>query len=854
MTIQNVDWDGSPTLRVRGGGSLDTNTPLVVVDGVKRSLSFVNMAEIESVSVLKDGAATAVWGVEGANGVIVVTTKRGIYNDRSVEVNYSHGYSMVVNQPEYVDGATFAKALNEARYYDGLPELYSGDELKAFEDGSQRDLYANTNWLKEGTRDHALNNQLDIVFRGGGDRIRYYTLVNYKNDFGVLNDNAVNNTDYYNTQMRKYHLSARVNLDADVTKSTKLNFSMMGYLNEKNMPNISSSDIMGNLHHTPSSAFPVKNSNGDWASSHNIGINPIAELYEEGYFKRNTRMLQADFSLDQDLAVITPGLSAKFGVSYDSSATYQERASKDYAYSVASLVLDSESGEYVTSYESLGEETGLSYSTGGLYDQYMRSVLNANVNYQRTFGNHSLSTLVEYRQDAYIPSGRNNSRHKQSILYYGAYNYNDLVMADVTMNYSGTNVLPDGEQFRLYPAVSAAFVASNLSGFDSDVVDYLKVRGSYGVVGNDPFGHDWDTQFWVSGGSYYFGSNNGSFSGLAEGDIPAEVLTLERSFKSNIGVDMQLFKGLNLSVDAFSDKRDQILIDVSALYSTVLGSSVPRENVGAIDTKGLEIAAQWRGKIGNDFNYSVGGNVNFIDSNVIEDGQGYVPYAAMKTAGNPYGQIFGLEAVGFFADADDINNSADQKFSAVMPGDVKYKDQNNDNLIDENDFVAIGNSDEVPSLYYGVNLNMEYKGFALSAVFQGVNGVSTILDTESVYRPMRNNEANLSTWYMEDNVRWTESTKDSATLPRLSTLDNSNNNQVSTLWLRDASYFKLRNVNLSYTLPQSVVQSLKMEQVQVYLRANNLFSIDDVPYLNVEDLTVNYPDLTTFYLGVNFKF
>lgn len=861
LTVQNVDWDGSPTLYVRGGGSLDTNTPLVVVDGVKRSLSMLNMAEIESVSVLKDAAATAIWGVEGANGVIVVTTKRGIYNGSEVEINYTAGYSMVINQPEYVDGYTFAVAQNEALYYDGLSPMYTSDQLAAFKDGSNTDLYANTNWLEEGMRDYALSNQLDIAFRGGGEKLRYYTLINYKNDFGVLDESAVNNTEYYSTQMRKYYLSARVNLDVDITKTTKFNFSMMAYLNEKNMPNSEDSyddygidDIIGYLHHTPSSAFPVKDSNGNWASSNTIGINPIAELYENGYFKRNSRLLQSDFRIDQDLSAITPGLSAVVGVSYDSSATYQEYASKTYSYSVASLVLDSTTGEYATSYDSYSEDTALSYSNSGLYDQYMRTVCDASVNYQRAFGDHSVQSLVQYRQDAYVPAGRNNSRHRQSIMYYGAYNYKDLIMGDLTMNYSGTSVLPEGEQFRFYPAASVALVASNLSGFDSDKIDYLKVRGSYGVVGSDPFGHDWDVQFWESDGSYYFGSGNQSYSGLVEGDIPAEILTLERSYKSNIGVDVQLFDNLFITADAFYDKRDQILIDVSSLYSTVLGTDVPRENVGAINTKGIELSAQWRGKIGRDFNYSIGGNLNFLDSEVVEDGQGYVPYDAMKTAGNPYGQIFGLEAIGFFNDTTDIENSPEQKFSTVLPGDIKYRDQNGDNMIDENDFIAIGDSDTIPSLYYGFNLSFEYKGFGLNAQFQGVSGISTILDTESVYRPMRNNEANLSTWYMEDNIRWTEDTKDTATLPRLSTLDNSNNNQVSTLWLRDASYFKLRNLNVYYNLPQAWVKSLNMSQLQVYLRAANLFSIDDIPYLNVEDLTVSYPDFTTFYLGVNFKF
>lgn len=264
MVKQNTGWTDNAGLTVRGGGSLNGSEPLVIVDGIPRPLEYVNMDEVESVSVLKDGAATALWGLRGSNGVIVVKTKRGQYNTKKMNVNYTFGVGIPVNQPEFVDGYTYAQMKNEALRYDGLEPQYNQEALDAFRDGSRPDLYANTDWMGEALRNHTTNHQLNLSFRGGGKSLRYYALINYKNDQGILNENLTQLSDRYDAQMKKYDLNARINLDIDLTSTTTATLSMFGMLREENRPRTSEGNIFSYLYNTPSAVFPVRTSSGQW--------------------------------------------------------------------------------------------------------------------------------------------------------------------------------------------------------------------------------------------------------------------------------------------------------------------------------------------------------------------------------------------------------------------------------------------------------------------------------------------------------------------------------------------------------------------------------------------------------------
>ena len=317
---------------------------------------------------------------------------------------------------------------------------------------------------------------------------------------------------------------------------------------------------------------------------------------------------------------------------------------------------------------------------------------------------------------------------------------------------------------------------------------------------------------------------------------------------------MTMFKNLSVTADVFYDKRTGSLISAKNLYSAVIGTGIPSMNIGETNSKGLDLGIQWNGKVGKSFSYYIGGTFSYLRTAIDENGEGYQPYDYLYKKGDRIGQVYGLEAIGYFRDQADIDNSPEQKFSEVKPGDIKYKDQNGDGMIDAYDEIPIGHSSTIPGIYYGINLGFEYKGFGIDLLFQGVGQYSTMLNTSSVYWPLRNSKSNISKWYTEDNIRWTEDTKAVATLPRLTTLDNANNFRNSTQWLENGAYFKLRNVNIYYNLPKKVIEPLHINQLQVYLRGNNLFSLDHVKYLNCEDLSVNYPDLMSLFVGVNINF
>lgn len=853
--MQNTGWTDLPALMVRGGGSLNGTSPLIVVDGVPRTMKYINMQDVESVSVLKDAAATALWGTRGANGVVVVTTKHGNYQERDIDISYTHGVGLPVNQPEFVDGYTFAKMKNEALYYDGLPLAYDTDALQAFKDGTNPDLYPNVDWIDAAQRRATANNELSLVVKGGGKKLRYYTTINYKNDLGIFNSNLTGHTDRYKTQMKKYHLNARVNLDIDFTKYTKVNLSLFGVLQENNRPRTKEEDMFSGLYNVPASAFPIRMSNGDWGANTVFNSNPIAEIMDVGSYTTNDGMLQADLHIMQDLSLLTKGLKAELGVSYDNNATFMETASKDYIYSIASQIIDPETGKYKTVFTHGGEDKALSFSNSGLAYQSMRATIDAKLTYDRAFGLHGVKANFLYRQDSHTLSGRNKSSKRQMFAFTAGYNYANRYLVDVVANVSGTSYLSVNDKYRTYPAVSAAWIMSNEAFMKNNkVLDYLKLRASWGRVGNDNIEYDLDKRFWVSAGGYQFQDNPTGVPGLRPGPLSVNNLDIEQSEKINVGIDAVLFHNLSLTADYFRDKRSKTLISSNHIFSSVIGSEIPKQNIGAMKSQGVDIDLRWNGKAGKDFNYYVGGTFSYLDTEIVENGEGYKPYDYLYRKGNRYGQCYGLEAIGFFQDAADIAASPKQMFSDVRPGDVKYKDQNGDNKIDQYDEVAIGHSTRVPGIYYGINLGFEYKGFGIDMVWQGVGQYSKMLDTRSVYWPMRNNNSNLTKWYLEDNIRWTEATKDIATMPRLTTLDNANNFRSSTQWLKNGAFLKLRNLNIYYNLPQKWSNAMKMDNFQIFCRGNNLLSFDHIKYMNCEDLSVGYPDLLSVYFGININF
>ena len=847
--MQKVEYDANPKLFLRG-----SEDPLILVDGYERSLEYISTAEIASVKVLKDGPATAIYGPKGSKGVVLITTKRGKYESKEISINYTHGMEFPINQPEMADGYTYALARNEALHYDGLPLQYNQAMLDALRNGTYPDLFANTDWVGEGLRNHTDNNQLDIMFRGGGKKLRYFTALSYKNDFGILNDKYTKQ-ERYNSQLRKYDLNLRINLDIDLTPTTLVQWTMFGSIKERTRTKEYASTVFPLFYNVPAAAYPVKTSSGNWGGDLVWTKNPIATMADQGYFKANPRVLQADLRIRQDLSALTKGLSAELAIAYDNYAVYKEEGSKSYSYEVNTPIANIVTGgDFETVTRTYGTQGALSVNCWGMTEQYVNAVVEAKVNYERTFGKHGVNVNGIYRQEYWSSLGRNNTTKRLSFIGQAGYSFANKYMIDAVIASVGTSRLPK-DRYRAYPAVSVAWLISkeNFMQKATDVIDYLKLRASWGQAGNDNIDYELDRAYWVEASGYNYTDGVLSQSGLRE-DTPAmRNLTLERVNKYNVGLDLRLFKRLTLTDDAYLHQYDNALIGVENLYSSIYGVNVPKSNMGKYKRQGFEISAEWRDKINKHFNYYVSANISRAKTEVQENGEGFKDYPWMSAKGLPIGQIFGYDAIGYFRDQADIESSPEQTFSQVRPGDIKYKDLNGDKIIDERDKKAIGHSGSIPEWYGGLTLGFEYKGFGMDFLFQGAAGWTRQLNIGSVYQPLRNN-ANISTWYLNKKIRWTEETKDIANMPRLSTLDNSNNYQTSTEWLEDGSFLKLRNVNIYYNLPKKWIAPLRMENCKIYVRGNNLFSLDHISYLNCENMTLNYPDMFSLYAGVNIKF
>lgn len=829
-------YNSQPTIQLRGIGTTGNASPLILVDGIERPIERLSVSEIENVTVLKDAAAVAIYGMRAANGVILVTTKRGEYGKMKVDVKYQHGFTKPFRLPKMVNAPTYALALNEALRNDGLSPKYTEDEIELFRNGSNPDLYPNVNWLDEATRNKGDNNELDLTFSGGNERFRYFSNINYANDFGLIN--PIPSVEDYNTALNFYKLNLRVNLDFKLTATTKIKLNIMGSIDDYNRPNIAPNTLFQRTISIPSAAFPVKTSSGQWGGNLIYkNTNPAASIAASGFTRSQNRLLFADLVLTQDLSVFLKGLSAEVGVGYDNKAEYLDTQSRTFIYEYAG-----------TKY---GENTELSFNKS-LNSMYMNSTLYGKVNYFTQNAHSQFNALLLYFQEDFQNKGRNTHVARQSMVASASWALYDKYFLDATASYAGSSYLSKGDKFRLYPAVSAGWLLSSEKFFPrSEYLDLLKLRASFGLSGNDRMSYELDRQFYTGGDNYYFGNGSSVANSLKEGQMATRNLEPELSRKVNVGLDLIAFKGLNLSIDAFYDYRKNILVAGSPVISQVLGAVAPMVNKGIVENKGIEASLTYTGKVG-DLNYNIGGNFAFARNKIIESGEGYQPYDYLYNRGNSIGAYRGLQSNGFFADEADIQQSKKQSFSVVRPGDIKYVDINNDDQINEYDQKVLGYSTRAPEIYYGFNVAADYKGLGFSAQFQGIEHFQVARTTDHIYWTLQNN-GNISDWYYNGG-RWTSENRENAKLPRLTTQGNNNNFRANDIWMADGSYLKLRSLEIYYSLPSRWIKAVKLSKVKLFARGMNLFSIDHIKDKDPEYMGNEYPTLSSYHLGASLSF
>ena len=855
MQSTGVVWEQMPSMYIRGLKTLNGNNGiLLVVDGLERdnnwqALKYITPEEVESVSVLRDAAALALYGYRGVNGVVNIVTKRGKYDTREINFSYDHAFNYMTRKPELADAYTYASALNEALTNDGKQVRYSQNELNAFKNGTSPYLYPNVNWWEEVFRDRGASDIATLSFRGGSTKMRYYTMMNLQNNRGFIK-NFDTNADY-STQEKYSKANFRTNLDIDLSPKTKMQANIMGILNEFSRPGMGSDNLISKLYQLPSAAFPIRTESGLWGGNTTWGENwnPVALTEGRAYSKGHTRGLYADMSLRQDLSSLTKGLGASVRIGYDNLASYWENHTKGYKYGMAS-VASWENGLPIAGEEITGGKDTEMSGDSKLDWQYRAFNFQMNVDWQRQFGVHSLYSMLLYTYKYDNAKGINNTFYRQNAGWYTHYGFKNRYFADFTLMASASNLLAPDHRWNVSPTVGLAWLISNEKFMQSqNVVDFLKLRASFGMLNTDniPGNGYWNET--VGGGNGYPINNNfGGDGGWHEGRLASVNGTTEKAYKYNAGVDATLFKGLTLTVDGFYERRSDIWVSSDGQNSAVLGASGSYVNAGIVDSWGTEIGANYYKKLGN-VELNLGGTFTYNRSKIIEMLEEPAAYDYTRSTGNPVGQIFGLQAIGYFVDQADIDNSLPQQFGPVKAGDIKYKDMNGDKVINSDDRVAMGYNSTCPEIYYSFSLGLEWKGLGFSAQFQGVGNYTAIL-SGTYYHPLVDNTT-ISNYVYRN--RWTPETPN-ARFPRLTTETVDNNLQTSSLWLADRSFLKLRNCEVYYKLPSSWLNRFWVKNAKVYVRGVDLLCFDSIDQLDPEAMNNSYPATRSIHVGLSVGF
>lgn len=844
--------EASPSMNIRGLGSLNNNGILVLVDGLERSMNSLAMEEIEEVTVLKDATALAPYGLRGANGVILVKTKRGKAGKTDIRVSYQHTITTPTRLPETVDAATYAEAVNEGLSNEGLAPRYTQQEIEAYRSGKYPTLFPNVDWVNETLRSHGQRDQVNFNATGGNKRVRYYSMINFISDRGLLKEADQNSA--YSTQLANSILNVRTNLDMNLTSSTKASVNLMGKLRERYQPGGSSDgDIMWTLYTLPASAFPVKTHNGIWGGSNMYPANPVAQTAATGYSTAHSRTLFADMTLTQDLNMVVPGVSAEFRIGFDAHSETWDNRAKDYLRESniahldnAGIPVDTVNTRYGVDDKQLGFDSWLE-------GQARHSFVQFALNYNKKFNTGKLTSSVRYKQDKRVYLGQYESYMHQEIIANAHYGLLNKYYFDLVMSAAGSSRLPQNHRWGFFPAVSAAWML-NREAFMQDVswMNLLKLRLSYGLTGNDDVWYNMDKYPFNGKGSFVFGDDFIQNGGKGEGQLPSLKGTFEKSSKANIGIDARFLGLIDITADAYFDHRYDIMVPLGNVTSGFLGTAASNAPDGVVNNYGVEVGVNIGKQIG-DVTFNVNGQIAFNRNKIIEMNEAYQPYDYLKSTGGRMGQYRGLEVIGFFKDQEEIDHyDVQHTFSKIYPGDFKYKDQNNDGRIDEQDVIAMGYNYNCPELYYSAGFDFEYKGFGIDAQFQGAAHYTVQRSTESLYYPLMNNRT-VSEHYLENCWRPGADNSD-AIYPRLTTTESKNNYRDNSVFMTNVSFLKLRSAEAYYKLPGNWIERFRLQEFRLFVRGMDLFSLDNIKETDPEVMWTSYPVQRSVHFGFDLRF
>ena len=845
--------------------------PLVLVDGVERSFSQIAPDDIETISVLKDASATAVYGVRGANGVMLITTKRGKDQKPVVSLTANWQIQSPTRTDTYLDAYQSVMLLEEALRNDGLPSQYSAQDIEMYQrsvngqlSGVEALLYPNVDWYDQVLNSTAPAQRYNVSVTGGTKRMRYYASGEFYDQKSIVKN--LSNDQYGNSSspsFRRY--SFRANTDFFLTKDLTFSVNFGTRFEERRGPSTTEttdrSEIFYELNHTPGWLFPVAYTipNGDltetlYAGTSQYQNNIVARLTEAGYYKSTNVVNETNFIADYKMDWLTEGLSVKGMLSFD----YENLHQNNYSRSFATYELN-DRANYLqpNAYNQFNADTELAHSSSftSIYKLYME----AQVNYARKFGKHDVTAMALYMQNDYRNKAELAQRY-QGLVGRVTYGYDERYLAEFNMGYNGSENFLKGRRFGFFPAFSVGWRLSNEPFMQkySNWLNNLKIRASYGQVGNDKYQGDrflYEEAWRQLSNVYYFGTTG--VTGIYDARYPNYEVTWERAHKYNVGVEFGFFNGLLTgTVDVFYEKRNDILTPYLTRPEWV-GVVMSATNLGETKNKGYEIELKHSNHIGNDFTYTVGFTFSHARNEILSMDEPDIKTDYRKREGHPINQYFGLLCDGYVTQADlDSGTMPISRFGDVKVGDLKYRDMNGDGYIDDRDETFIGYSD-IPENMYALNLSANYKGWGLSLMFQGVSHVSRYYDAEAMFAFVNGGkvkEHHLQRWNPAQSEEWNLA---NAKYPLLHYNDYGDHNQrQNSYFLKNGAFLRLKNIELSYTLPQQWIRKAGMTDCRLYVNANNLITWDHLDGLTDPESNGSnrFPIMKTVNFGVNIKF
>ena len=819
------------------------NDVLILVDGIEASYSDLIPEEIASVVLLKDASATAMYGSRGANGVLLITTKRGHVGALRVNFSTQQGFQQSTHVPQFLGSYDYARLFNEARVNDGRSERYTAEELELFQTGNDPYFYPDVDWYDVILRETAPINSYNLSLSGGSEEARYFLMINHGTTHKMLRATGRESEFSEDGLYRRFNF--RSNVDIDITSSLTAELTLGGsVVNTSNPSRFSTGGLLGRISRMPPNSFPIYNPNGTYSRT-SLFANPLGDMLETGFQTANGRTLVASLGLTQGLDFITEGLSLSGRIA--STSFFIGQSNKVRTYASYAISRDPE-GEIV--YTPYGLDSSLSGQEGES-DQYRTFAFQSFLNYDRSFGTNRLNGVILFNVDDYAETGNAASDKHVNVSGRATYAYDQRYIAEFSGSYMGSRNFPEGDRFGFFPAASVGWILSN-EGFlrDNDVVNFLKLRGSYGMVGNNRIGGPayMFLQFYPGAGVYQFGTGNTNSLTITQGRAANPFVTWEKERSMNIGLEATLMNRLDLGIDLFNRDRYDILVIPQRTDPDFMGYTKPFMNEGETNNRGIEGRLRLYNDRSADFNFYVESTLWYFKNEIVFSSEQLREYDYLYREGQPIGQPFGLVAQGFFSDQEDIDSSPRQTWTQVRPGDVKYMDQNGDGVVDELDVYPIGNTG-IPNLTAGLNFGFNYRNFDFDIFFQGVTGRSVNLMGN--YFHAFQNEGQAGTIALN---RWTEETKETASYPRLSSMNDENNYRFSTLWQKDGSFIKLRSIELGYSIPPTLGQTLNIETARVFINGTNLISFDHLNGYRHPEYGPGYPPVRTYSMGVRVQF